>query len=71
VVVDVAHADRSTQGLLELLIHRGRFAAVLRRCSGVQDVPVITGGKDLKGRRFSPVVILVQNCGATLVEVVN
>ena len=59
------------QGLLGLLIHRGRFAAVLRRCRGVQDVPVITEGKDLQGRRFSPAVILVQNCGATLVEVVN
>ena len=54
-----------------LLIHRGRFVAVLRRCRGVQDVLVITGGKDLQGRRFSPAVILFQNCGATLVEVVN
>ena len=70
-MVDVAHADRSTQGLPGLLIHRGRFAAVLWRCRGVQDVPVITEGKDLQGRRFSPAVILVQNCGATLVEVVN
>ena len=54
-----------------LLIHRGRFAAVMRRCRGIQDGPVITRGKDLQGRRFSPAVILVQNCGATLVEVMN
>ena len=45
-VVDVALTDRSTQGLPGLLIHRGRFAGVLRRLRWGQDGPVITGGMD-------------------------